>query len=90
MNPEVVLTIIKCETAGTWNPKKQSDYPNEADGGRELSFGLAQIHLPDHPDISLAQAEDPRFAIDFLVNNLAEGHGSMWSTYKAATNLECP
>ena len=36
-------------------------------GVRENSWGLAQIHLDSHNKITQAQALDPYFAIDFLV-----------------------
>jgi hypothetical protein len=82
VNPTVVFNVIDCETMHTWNPVIQSTYKNRADGGRELSFGLAQIHMPDHPDVSMEQATDPRFAINFLVENLKNHKGNMWSCYR--------
>ena len=36
-------------------------------GVREPSYGLAQIHLPSHKNITKAQAMDPYFAVDFMV-----------------------
>lgn len=79
----VVLTVIECETMHTWDPTIQSTYPNARDGGRELSFGLAQIHMPDHPNVTMEEATDARFAINFLVDNLSEGRGAMWSCYRS-------
>ena len=49
-------------------------------GDRERSFGLVQIHLPVH-DVTMAQALNPEFAIDFLAKNIAKGRASMWSCY---------
>lgn len=72
--PSVAIAVIDCETGGTWNP--------EIVGDHGTSFGLAQIHLPAHPDISRETAENPYFAIDFLVRNLKEGKGNMWSCYR--------
>ncbi len=77
--------IIDIETAGTWDPKIQSLCPNKKDGGRELSFGLVQIHLPDHPEVTLEQATDAQFSVDFLIQALKEGRGNQWTSYRSIT-----
>ncbi len=46
------------------------------------SFGCAQIHLIDHPDISYAQAMDPAFSIDYLGKQISLGKGRMWTGYR--------
>jgi len=46
--------------------------------GREQSFGLAQIHLPDWPSVTQEQARDVDFALDFMASNLSEGK-NIWS-----------
>jgi hypothetical protein len=46
--------------------------------GREKSFGLAQIHLPSHPDVTYEEAVDPEFAINYLAKNYAQ-HTDKWS-----------
>lgn len=46
--------------------------------GREKSFGLVQIHLPAHKDITYEQAINPAFAIDYLAKNYAH-HTDRWS-----------
>lgn len=38
-------------------------------GEREKSLGLAQIHLPDHPDVTEEQAKNPEFSLDFMAKN---------------------
>lgn len=81
LSPTEVVSVIDCETSGTWNPEIQSDAYNKKDGGRELSFGLAQIHLPAHPEITKEQATDPLWAIDYLVRQVAQGRGNMWTCY---------
>lgn len=50
-------------------------------GNREMSYGLAQIHLPDH-NVTHDQAIDPKFAIDFMAKHFAEGHASWWTCYR--------
>ena len=77
--------IVLCENP-TLDPERQSDYVFkynhgvEKAGSTELSFGLAQIHLPDWPTISLKEAQNTRFSLQFLVSNLEQGHESMWLT----------
>jgi hypothetical protein len=79
--------IITCESQ--WQPTAQSRhiYPfTDAKRGiykgqRERSFGLVQISLPHHPDITKEQAISPEFAIDFLAKNVAKGRGGMWSCF---------
>jgi len=75
-----VYKTIDCETAGTWNPKIQSEYVK--DGVREDSWGLAQIHLPSWPEVTRDQAQDPYFAIDFLVEKWKLGQQTKWSCYR--------
>lgn len=83
--------VIKCEDGGL-DPAAQSwvrytkDHPawGVKAGDRELSFGLAQIHLPAHPNITIQQATDPDFALRFMASKIAQGRGSMWSCYQSA------
>lgn len=49
--------IVNCES--NWNAK--------AVGDNGTSFGLVQIHLPAHPEISQRNAEDPKYALDYLI-----------------------
>lgn len=64
--------VIQCESR--YNPKAVGDYGH--------SFGLVQIHLPSHPDISKAQAFDPEFATDYLAKSLSRGQGKMWTCFR--------
>lgn len=50
--------------------------------GREDSWGIPQIHLPDHPTITREQAQDPLFAIDWAGSEFAAGRAWQWSCYK--------
>jgi hypothetical protein len=83
-----IANIINCENRG-WNPTLQSglyykkDRVNEGvyEGQREESYGLAQIHLPAHKNISYSQATNPDFSIEYLAKSLSEGKGSQWTCY---------
>lgn len=51
-------------------------------GSLEKSYGLAMIHLPDHPDITYKQAIDPEFAVDYMAKEFSKGHQGMWMGYQ--------
>ena len=51
-------------------------------GKREDSWGLVQIHLPSHPEISKEQALQPRFAVEFMAKQFSKGKASQWSYYR--------
>lgn len=71
---------IGCETAHTFDPTIQSKHFN-SEGIQEKSFGLAQIHLPDHPNITLKQATDPDFSLNFMASEFKKGHKYWWKCY---------
>lgn len=83
---ETMHAIVACETGGTFDPEIRSEAiyrfndPKHGivKGTREKSYGLAQIHIPMH-DVTIAQAKDPDFALDFMAKNLAAGHRSWWT-----------
>lgn len=72
VSPSAVLYVISCESG--WNPTAVGD------GGS--SHGLVQIHEPSHPDISRETAQDPRWAINYLVSELKQGNGRQWTCYR--------
>lgn len=63
---------IKCESS--FNTKAVGD------GGH--SIGLSQINLPSHVTISRSQAENPRFAIEFMAQEFSKGHQKIWTCYR--------
>lgn len=71
--------IIECESGG--DPNIQS-FVIDKKGKREDSWGLVQIHLPDHPEVTKEQATDADFSLDFLAYHLSTGQGSMWSCFR--------
>ncbi len=81
-----MLAVIGCESK--FNPTIQSQhYYTEKNvpkgynvGDREQSFGLVQIHLPAHPNVTKEQATDPEFAVDFLARNI-KTNPNMWTCY---------
>lgn len=84
---KLLTSIIDCEDRD-WNVSQQSYSTYKSGnrwgfpaGTREKSYGLAQIHLPDHKTITYDQATDPDFSIDYLAKNVANGTDT-WSCYK--------
>lgn len=55
---ETILRVLKCESS--FVSEQSRIYKN---GVREPSFGIAQIHLPSHPDVTKEQALDEEFSI---------------------------
>lgn len=72
--------IVGCETGGTYDPSVQSFIITN--GYREQSYGLAQIHIPDWPEITISQAKDPEFALNFLAQHLKNKEGNLWTCYR--------
>ena len=70
--PNKVVRTIQCECS--FNPN--------AIGDNGTSFGLAQIHLPAHPNITKEQALDPKFAIEFITSEFQKGNQWKWTCYK--------
>lgn len=56
----------------------------------EESYGLAQIHLPSHKNVTKEQAMDAYFAIDFLVEHWFTDQATadkMWFGYSRMTGM---
>jgi soluble lytic murein transglycosylase-like protein len=78
LNPILMAEIIQCESSFNPNAKNIST--------REESYGLVQINTLVH-DVTIEQATNPEFAVEFLAKHLKEGKGDkMWVTcYAKAT-----
>jgi hypothetical protein len=72
IEPSEIIRTLTCE----------SHLDPQAIGDKGTSYGLSQIHLPAHPEITKDQALDPRFAVDFAVDAFSHGEASMWTCYR--------
>lgn len=72
VSEKVIHRVISCE----------SSYKPTAVGDGGKSHGLVQIHLPSHPYVTKAQAQDPEFAINFLAENLSKKKGRLWTCFR--------
>ncbi len=68
------------EISGTM--KCESGYNPEAVGDLGTSFGVAQIHLIAHPDITKAQALDPDFSVKWMAEQFSKGNAHIWTCHR--------
>ena len=64
---------ISCESG--W------DTLNHYKTSREDSWGLVQINLYAHPEVTKEQATDAMFATEFMAKNFSLGHQKMWTCW---------
>lgn len=69
---------IECESS--FDPDLQSAVIDQK-GRREPSYGLAQIDLDYHPEVTIKQAKDPDFALDYIASRFAKGQQNQWTCY---------
>lgn len=60
----------------------ESGLNKNAVGDHDTSFGVAQIHLPAHKDISKEQALDPMWAIDWSARQFAAHNEKIWTCWR--------
>lgn len=84
VNPQEIENIVKCETGATDVNEASTTIRSrylEGTPRHERSWGLAQIWLTGHPDVTYEQAIDPDFALDFLAKNWKQ-HKQWWACAK--------
>lgn len=62
------IGVLRCE----------SRFKRDAVGDHGTSYGIAQIHLPAHPEVSKEEAMDPRFAVGWSIEKWKE-NPEIWS-----------
>lgn len=60
----------------------ESDLKPDAVGDQGTSFGVAQIHLPAHKDVTKIEALNPLFAINWAASEFANGRANEWTCYR--------
>jgi soluble lytic murein transglycosylase-like protein len=81
VSESIMNHIVRCESG--FNPNAKGDFSTTTQSYN--SYGLSQIHLPSHPEISKEEATDIEFALNFLASNLKVGNGKLWTCYKNLT-----
>lgn len=69
---------IECESG--FDPNVQSQFKDK-NGKQEQSYGLAQINVGVHTDVSIKEAKDPDFALTYMAKSFANGLQNRWSCY---------
>jgi len=77
-----IIPIVIVENESRYNPTAKGDlnYVCKATGEIAPSHGLAQINECWHPEVTLEQAHDVEFSIEFLVKAISEGKCKQWAT----------
>ena len=81
-----LIDTLKCE----------SDFDSNAEGDfstttmQYTSFGIAQIHLSAHQDITKEQALDPLWSIDFAARQFKLGNTHIWSCFNKLYGSSSP
>lgn len=84
VDPRELENIVKCETGAVDVNKASTTIRSrylEGTPRHERSWGLAQIWLTGHPDVTYEQAVDPDFALEFLASNWKQ-HKAWWMCSK--------
>lgn len=69
IQPKYLIKLAECESSLI--PDIQSNFKQSY--GREKSFGLFQIHLKAHTNVSVEQAKDPLFNTQWAINEIKKG-----------------
>lgn len=77
LNVDHFLAVSECEDPGLID--QQSNYIK--DGIREDSWGIFQINLGSHPEITKEQATDPVWASEWAAKEWEAGREWQWSCY---------
>lgn len=67
-----MLATMKCE----------SGLNNLAVGDHGNSYGIAQIFLKAHPEVTKEQAQDPAFASEFMAKEFSKGNARIWTCWR--------
>lgn len=72
INGDELLATLKCE----------SSLDSSSVGDHGTSFGVAQIHLSAHKNVTKAEALDPFFSIDWSARQFALGNANIWTCHR--------
>lgn len=79
VNEKHLTETIRKES--NFDPDVQSKFVDRK-GLQEESYGLSQINVKWNPQVSIEEAKDPDFAINFMAYNFSIGKASMWSAWR--------
>lgn len=87
LNGEMFYNLVKCENVEL-DPNAQSELKYTFSdtkrgiikGQVERSYGLAQIHAPDHPEITFEQMTSAEWSLNWMANEIKQGRSWKWKT----------
>lgn len=83
LNYQHFYATLDCESEGFKDVAIQSQVPDRSSpNGLEQSYGISQVFLPEHPDITKEQAIDPVWAINYAGELFSEGKEHQLHCYK--------
>jgi hypothetical protein len=75
VDPKLATSISDCESGFV---PQQSKHLTKT-GEREDSWGVWQINLPHHPNVTREQAMDVRFSTEYSLELIKKGKAHLWS-----------
>ena len=82
LNVGEFMATLECEASFR---NVQSGHPNHnGPNGREDSWGVVQIHLPSHLDITREQALQPFWSLNWMAEQWVKGNKRIWSCWHTA------
>jgi hypothetical protein len=75
VNPALTECLAAHESQ--WDATRVGDIGNK----NGESYGLVQIEIQQHPDVTHAEALDPTFATEWMLKEIKAGRVNEWSTY---------
>ncbi len=78
IDEEQFVGTLQCES--NWQPQKQSDFYKN--GKREESYGIAQINLPAHLDVTYDEATDGTWSIEWAAQKFQAGNKKWWTCWR--------
>lgn len=76
-----IMRVIQCESG--FKDWIQSEHKNpKGPNGRENSWGLVQINLDYNPQVTLDQALDWKYSLQFIKSNFEKGRQWMWTCWR--------
>jgi len=70
LSPHYLIKLAECESGASSTIQSFARQPY----GREQSFGIFQIHVKAHTDVTVEQAKDPEFNTNWAINRIKKGY----------------
>jgi len=72
---------LRYESAGWQNIQSMVKDPT-GPNGKEDSWGICQLHAPSNPTITMAQAMDVEFCVQYTISEFEAGRANRWTGYR--------